>query len=185
MYTLSDAFAPVFYFDFMGAIMKFSNNGISILKQCEGCVKQNGKHVIYDDKTGKPVPPNVPLPIGATIGYGHLIKSGEDFSDGITESVATELLRADIVNAERAVDTNICVSLSQNQYDALVMLAYNIGAKNFATSTVAKYINNPNFHSTQYPTLQSAWRAWNKSGGREMAGLTARRDTEWKLFCAI
>ena len=165
--------------------MNISNHGIELLKEYEGCVIRNRKHVIYDDQTEQPVDIHQPLPRGATIGYGHLIKSGEDFSDGITESVATELLRADIVNAERAVDTNICVSLSQNQYDALVMLAYNIGAKNFATSTVAKYINNPNFHSTQYPTLQSAWRAWNKSGGREMAGLTARRDTEWKLFCAI
>ena len=165
--------------------MNFSDNGINILKQCEGCVKRNERHVIYDDKTGTPVPPGMPLPTGATIGYGHLIKSGENFTKGISEAKATELLRADIATAERVVDTNICVSLSQNQYDALVMLAFNIGAKNFATSTVAKYINNPNFHSNKYPTLQSAWFAWNKSGGHEKVGLNRRREIEWKLFCAI
>ena len=165
--------------------MNFSDNGINILKQCEGCVKRNERHVIYDDKTGTPVPPGVPLPTGATIGYGHLIKPGEDFSDGIDENAATNLLSRDVETAKHAVQNNIFATLSQNQYDALVILAFNIGAKNFATSTVAKYINNPNFHSTQYPTLQSAWFAWNKSGGHEKVGLNRRREIEWKLFCAI
>ena len=165
--------------------MKFSNNGIALLKQLEGCVKQNNKHIIYDDKTSAPVPVNLPLPHGATIGYGHLVKPDEDFSHGITESVATELLRADITTAEHAVQNNIIVPLTQNQFDALVIFAYNIGAHNFANSTVVKYINIPGFQSVKYPSLEYAWRAWNKSGGHEMAGLRHRRDLEWKLFCDI
>ena len=60
--------------------MKMSDKGIEWLKGLEGSVKVNGKHVIYDDATGKPVPAGVPLPVGATIGYGHLVKPGEDFS---------------------------------------------------------------------------------------------------------
>ncbi len=162
--------------------MKFSNNGIELLKQLEGCVKKGDKHIVYDDKTGRPVDINAPLPHGATIGYGHLIKPGENFSGGITERVATELLRADIAIAERAVQNNITVPLMQNQYDALVIFAYNIGANNFAKSTVIKYINNPNFHSSIYPSLESAWRAWNKSGGRAMGGLSRRRNAELHLF---
>ena len=165
--------------------MNFSNNGIRLLKQLEGCVKQNGKHIIYDDHSGQAPAPHAPLPRGATIGYGHLIKPDEDFSAGITEDVATELLRADIAIAEQAVQKNIHAPLTQNQFDALVIFAYNIGAHNFATSTVVKYINNPHFRSNTYPTLESAWCAWNKSGGHEIHGLTARRNTEWKLFCAI
>lgn len=165
--------------------MNFSDNGIAILKQLEGCVIKNGKHVIYDDQTGQPVAPDAPLPCGATIGYGHLIKPGEDFTNGISEEKATELLRADITTAERAVCKNITAPLTQNQFDALVIFAYNIGAPSFVNSTVVKYINNPRFQFSKYLTLESAWRAWNKSGGHEMAGLTARRDTEWKLFCAI
>ena len=106
--------------------MKISDNGINILKRFEGRVKIGGKHVIYDDKTGKPVDSNKGLPKGATIGYGHLIKSGEDFRDGITERQATEILRLDISMAEQAVKDNITVHLSQNQYDALVSLAGNI-----------------------------------------------------------
>ena len=162
--------------------MKISDNGINMLKRFEGSVKIGGKHVIYDDKTGKPVDSNKGLPKGATIGYGHLIKSGEDFRDGITERQATEILRLDISMAEQAVKDNITVHLSQNQYDALVSLAYNIGAKNFAGSTVVKYVNDSNYHNTKYPTLESAWKAWNKSGGGEMSGLSNRRHQEFSLF---
>ena len=123
--------------------MKISSKGINMLKKLEGSVTKGGKHVIYDDKTGAPVDVNKPLPSGATIGYGHLIKRGEDFRNGISEAKATELLRADIATAERAVRDNITVPLSQNQFDALTSLAYNIGTKNFADSTVVKYVNNP------------------------------------------
>ena len=162
--------------------MKISDNGINMLKQFEGSVKIGNRHVIYDDKTGRPVNADKELPTGATIGYGHLIKSGEDFKHGITERQATEILRSDISTAERAIKDNITVPLSQNQYDALVSLAYNIGAKNFADSTVVKYVNDSNYHNAKYPTLESAWMAWNKSGGREMAGLTDRRHQEFNLF---
>ena len=164
--------------------MKFSNNGIELLKQLEGCVKKGDKHIVYDDKTGRPVDGGAPLPRGATIGYGHLIKLGENFSGGITERVATELLRADIAAAQRAVQNNITVPLMQNQYDALVIFAYNIGANNFANSTVVKYINDQKFKSPVYPDLKSAWLAWNKSCGRVMPGLTRRRTQEWNLFVA-
>ena len=162
--------------------MKMSNNGINMLKRFEGSVKIDGKHIIYDDKTGNPVNTNKPLPKGATIGYGHLMKPGEDFKNGITESVAIELLRSDIATAERVVQNNINVPLSQNQFDALTSLAYNIGAKNFATSTVVKYINNPEFHSSVHPDLESAWKAWNRSQGKISNGLTNRRQNEWNMY---
>lgn len=162
--------------------MNFSNNGINILKQLEGCVKVNNKHVIYDDKNGLPINIHQSLPCGATIGYGHLIKPNEDFTNGINENVATELLRQDIISAEQSVKNNIHISLSQNQYDALVIFAYNIGSNNFAKSNVVKYINNPNFKSPVYPNLESSWKAWNKSAGRTITGLCNRRNIEWNLF---
>ena len=162
--------------------MKMSDNGINMLKKFEGSVTKGNKHIIYDDKTGKPVDVNKPLPSGATIGYGHLIKPNEDFRNGISESKATELLRADIATAERAVRDNITVPLSQNQFDALTSLAYNIGSKNFANSTVVKYVNNPNFHSSVYPNLESAWKAWTRSQGNVLKGLVNRRQNEWDMY---
>ena len=162
--------------------MKMSDDGINMLKKLEGSVTKDDKHVIYDDKTGKPVDTNKTLPSGATIGYGHLIKPNEDFRNGISESKATELLRADIAIAERAVRDNITVPLSQNQFDALTSLAYNIGSKNFANSTVVKYVNNSNFHSSVYPNLESAWKAWNRSQGEISNGLINRRQNEWVMY---
>ena len=153
-----------------------------MLKKLEGCVKFGNRHIIYDDQTGRPVNTNEPLPKGATIGYGHLIKSDEDFRNGINETTATELLRIDIATSEKAVKNNISVPLKQNQFDALVFLAYNIGSKNFANSTVVKYINNPKFHSPMYPNLESAWKAWNRSQGIISKGLINRRNQEWNLY---
>ena len=71
--------------------MQISDNGLNKLKQMEGAVKIDGRHVIYDDATGRPIATNAPLPRGATIGYGHLIKNGENFTGGLTERAATEL----------------------------------------------------------------------------------------------
>ena len=164
--------------------MKFSDNGINVLIQLEGCVKFANKHVIYDDKDGRPVDVNKTLPVGATIGYGHLIKSGEDFRNGISETKATDLLRQDILIAERAIQKNITTSLTQNQFDALVIFAFNIGVNNFAKSTVVKYINNPKFYSPVYKNLESAWKAWNKTNGIISNGLICRRNQEWILFNA-
>lgn len=163
--------------------MKMSNNGINWLKSKEDTLlDKQGRHIIYNDKTGLPIKTNEPLPKGATIGYGHLIKPGEDFRNGITESVAIELLRSDIATAERAVQDSIIVPLSQNQFDALTSLAYNIGTKNFANSTVIKYINNPEFHSSIYHNLESAWKAWNRSNGEISNGLINRRQNEWNMY---
>lgn len=162
--------------------MKMSDKGIEWLKRLEGSVKVNGKHVIYDDATGKPVASGAPLPAGATIGYGHLVKPGEDFTNGITERQAIALLRSDIATAERDVQNNITSNLTQNQYDALVSLAYNIGTTGFKNSTVVKYINNPNFHSSIYSDLGSAWKAWNRTQGKVSNGLINRRQKEWNLY---
>ncbi len=167
---------------FMGVKMQISDNGLNKLKQMEGAVKIAGRHVMYDDATGRPIAPNAPLPRGATIGYGHLIKSGENFTGGLTERAATELLRQDVRTAQRAVQNSITANLTQNQYDALVMLAYNIGAKNFSESSVVKYINNPDFHSAMYPNLESAWRAWNRYNGVVSNGLINRRQYEWNIY---
>ncbi|MDW2994556.1 MAG: glycoside hydrolase family protein [Alphaproteobacteria bacterium] len=165
--------------------MKMSDKGIEWLKDKEYKVLDKyGNHVVYDDATGKPVNPNETLPKGATIGYGHLVKPDEDFKNGITEQQAVALLRSDIAVAERTVQNNITANLTQNQYDALVSLAYNIGASGFKNSTVVEYINNPNFHSSIYSDLESAWKAWNQTQGKVSNGLINRRQNEWNLYAA-
>ena len=170
--------------------MKMSDKGIEWLKGLEGSVKVNGKHVIYDDATGKPVPAGTPLPVGATIGYGHLVKPGEDFSAGLTEQQATELLEQDLQATCNTINEQISAdaisNMTQSQYDALVSLVFNIGAGSAAPqnrnrglyqSTVRKYLNDNKYKSNIYPKLEDAWRAFRNGGI-----LDGRRDAEWRLY---
>lgn len=173
---------PVFYF-LKGYIMKISKQGIEFIKKLEGCIKINGKHIIYDDATGQPVLNIMNLPKGATIGYGHLIKSGESFEKGLSDAQATDLLINDINDTEKVINNLIKVQLLQNQYDAIVSFVYNIGAKNFKNSTVLKYLNNNSYKSKIYNSVEVAWKAWNKYNGNISEGLTRRRNLEWLLFC--
>lgn len=63
--------------------------------------------------------------------------------------------------------------VSQNQFNALVSLAYNIGINGFAKSTVLRRVNvNPND-----PTIKSAFMMWTKN--KELIG---RRKSEVKQY---
>jgi lysozyme len=153
--------------------MNTSNLGIEFIKKWEG-TKRNAKtrlHEPYKCSAGL-----------LTIGYGHLIKPDENFGEGIDEELATSLLRQDLGIAERAVGRLISKPLSQNQFDALVSLIFNIGSGNFAKSTIRKYINEAGFASKEYPSPELAWKAWNMAGGRVVQGLANRRDAEWDMY---
>ena len=81
----------------------------------------------------------------------------------------------------RKIRKVVSVSLSQSEFDALVIFAFNIGRRAFSGSSVVRLLNNPKT-STGYPSLESAWKAWNKSQGKVMQGLNNRRSAEWRLF---
>ncbi|EIY3538267.1 lysozyme [Campylobacter jejuni] len=70
-------------------------------------------------------------------------------------------------------------SLAQNEFDALVILCFNIGIDNFKNSFVVKIINA---EKTGCKTLKEAWMAWNKSQNKVMRGLINRRNAEYKLY---
>lgn len=81
-----------------------------------------------------------------TIGYGHT--RGVNSGDVITESQAEKFLRADLETAERAI-LEQKLTLSQNQFDALVSFVFNVGTGNFKRSTLLKKskanVNDPSF----------------------------------------
>jgi len=157
------------------APMKMSAKGVSLLKSVEKLALQP-----YDDQTGKPI---TKWTKGATIGYGHLInkKDWKRYKDGITAEQAESLFEKDISPFVRTVKETIKGKISQQQFDAAVMFAYNIGEEGFSSSSAAKLINNPNA-STSYENLESAWKAWNKSQGEVMPGLINRRNAEWNIY---
>ena len=69
-------------------------------------------------------------------------------------------------------------NISQNQFDAIISLAYNIGISNFKSSTLLRKINeNPDDK-----TIHLEFLKWNKSGGKVVNGLTRRRMEESLVF---
>lgn len=152
-----------------------SGEAIELLKSIEGRRLEP-----YDDQTGEPVRHWVP---GATIGYGHLIdrESWDRYRQGISAGEAESLLKADLEPFVQSIQTQVRRPLKQREFDALVILAFNIGTGAFASSSVLKLLNDP-AADTAFDSLESAWKAWNKSQGREMAGLLKRREAEWKIF---
>ncbi len=158
--------------------MKMSKEGMDFL----GSVEEYRTHP-YDDQTGEDIEVWCP---GATIGFGHLIDEDEwpTFSGrSISVQEADYIFRKDLAPFELAVMSAINQSfqLSDNKFDALVILTFNIGIRGFTDSSVVKMINNE--HSiTIYDDLEQAWMAWNKSQGKVMRGLINRRTAEYRIY---
>lgn len=146
--------------------MNFSDKGIELLKKFESLELK-----AYKDVAGV-----------LTIGYGHTgdVIEGQE----ITEATAEKLLRKDLARFENAVQKLVAVPVNQNQYDALVSLAYNIGVKNFKMSTLLAKLNDNDFDGAS-----KEFTRWNKARIKgvlqEVKGLTNRRLIEQKLFNEI
>jgi lysozyme len=80
-------------------------------------------------------------------------------------------------NFSVAVEVDIKIEVTQNQFDAMVSLAYNIGLGAFKNSTLLRQLNRGNFVGASQEFLR-----WNKSNGKPLLGLTRRREREKLLF---
>ena len=87
------------------------------------------------------------------------------------------LLAQTLAPYEHAVNA-VKVELTQNEFDALVCLCYNIGTGNFVSSTLVKMLKADEPKSD----IAAQFLRWNKAGGKELAGLTRRRNAEAELF---
>lgn len=105
----------------------------------------------------------------------------------ITEKRAIELLNKTLLSYEKAVNDNVNVELTQNEYDALVVFVYNIGigrketqtqdGRGFIGSTLLKKLN-----AGDKSGAANQFEAWNKAGGKVLEGLVKRRSSEKALF---
>ncbi|MGD8784662.1 MAG: glycoside hydrolase family protein [Thioalkalispiraceae bacterium] len=154
---------------------KLSRKATDLLKAIEGLRLKP-----YNDQTGKTIHRWVK---GATIGYGHLIarRAWKQYKHGITRSAAEALFNTDLAPFVAKVQDSISANILQQEFDALVILTFNIGRTAFGNSSVRRLINNPGAN-TSYPNLEKAWKAWNKSQGRYNRGLANRRHAEWKMY---
>lgn len=114
-----------------------------------------------------------------SIGYGHQLVSGDGLTPKsiITQEQAAQLLQQDIFTRERAIMKSVRVPLTQNQFDALASLAYNIGIGAFQGSTLVKRLN-----ARDYKGAQDQFAVWNKFGGKVNSVLVGRRQREAALF---
>ena len=114
-----------------------------------------------------------------TIGYGTTKVNGQSVKvpSTITESQANNYLQSDVKTFEQAVNSAVTVPVTQNQFDALVSFTYNLGPGNLRSSTLLKKLN-----AKDYAGAADEFPKWNKSGGKELAGLTRRRNAERDLF---
>ncbi|GIM30246.1 hypothetical protein CPJCM30710_29120 [Clostridium polyendosporum] len=116
----------------------------------------------------------------ATIGYGHVIRSGENFSNGITRQKGKELLKEDLQRTVNEVNRLVSgVHLTQQQFDALVSFAFNCGSGGLSSSTLLKDVKSGNITSNK---IKGDFQAWSYSNKTRLLGLWRRRTDEWQIF---
>ena len=122
----------------------------------------------YTDKAIVPVPGDK-----QTIGFG--TTDGVKAGDTITPPKAVARALSDVQKFEGALKQCVKVPLSQNEYDALISLSYNIGSKAFCGSTLVRKLNAGDYTGACTQIL-----AWDKFNGQPLKGLTLRREREYK-----
>ncbi len=135
--------------------------GLNLIKQFEGF-----SSIVYMCPAGYP-----------TIGYGHLVKSGEDFGGGINRQQAELLLRRDVQVAERVVLRLINVPLTDGQFDALTSFTFNLGAGALQRSTLRRKVN-----CEEHDEVPDEFKRWVYVRGRKLSGLVKRRQLEAKIY---
>ncbi len=140
--------------------MKLGDAGADLIKSFESCRL----------KAYLPTPDDV-----WTIGYGHT--EGVKEGDTCTQEEADAWFLEDVEWAEDCVNRAVTSQLTQNEFDALVSLCFNIGCGAFGKSTLVKLLN-----AGDYDAAAHEFGRWNKQRGTVLAGLTRRRTAEEQLF---
>ena len=145
--------------------MKISQIGKDLIIHFEG-----EKLTAYLCSAGVPT-----IGIGSTFYEdGSKVKLG----DKITKERSRKLFDAIADKFSSQVFKELKKPVKQQQFDALVSFAFNVGMGNFRKSTLLKKVNaNPND-----ATIRNEFLKWNKAGGKVLNGLTKRREAEAKLY---
>jgi lysozyme len=125
-----------------------------------------------------------------TIGVGHLLTRDElssgkiylagqpvKWGAGLRAEHVAALLAQDIAPVEQAVSALVRVPVSQAQFDALVIFAFNVGREAFAKSALLRLLN-----AGQAGQVPAQLRRWVYAGGQQIVGLAKRREAEAALW---
>jgi len=113
-----------------------------------------------------------------TVGYGFTYLQGHPVQEGdtITQQEALNLLGTYVQNVATLISkTQIPLDTTQNQFDAVVSLTYNIGIGNWMKSNTAAL-----FYAGQ--NISEKFKSWDLSGGRPVQGLLNRRLKEQAIY---
>ena len=113
-----------------------------------------------------------------TIGYGSTKGVKEGMS--VTEEEAEALLKKEAQEYCDYVKEYVSVTLTQNQFDALVSWTYNLGPRNLKNSTLLEVLNKEEYDKVPEQILR-----WTKAAGKELNGLVRRRQAEADLFQSV
>lgn len=137
---------------------KIGQAGLALIKQFEGC-----RLAAYQCSAG-----------AWTIGYGHT--AGVHKGMKITQAQADEYLKQDIAKFEKYINNPSYVpftdKLNQNQFDALVSFAFNLGQGNVKKLCTGRVMNQ----------IPSAMQQYCKAAGKTLPGLQRRRKAEAALY---
>lgn len=113
-----------------------------------------------------------------TCGWGH---TGADVTEGTTcdTAGAETWFAGDTQKAVQAVLRLVDVALTQNQFDALVSFAFNLGTGALASSTLLRLVN-----AGRFADAADEFPKWDHVNGKVVAGLVRRRAAERALFVA-
>ena len=126
-----------------------------------------------------------------TEGYGRLVRDEKGnpikgmpnkskaakFSVIHTVEQALKALAEDLSDYSNRVNS-LKLTINQTQHDALTSFSYNVGFQALKDSSLLALIKV----KASPVRIDIAFRAWNKGGGKVLAGLVARRTSESLLF---
>lgn len=139
-----------------------SEAGVKLIADFEGCSLRP-----YLDSVGVP-----------TIGYGHTEGVTMNSTPLASQAVAMRLLRIDLDRKYAPPVVRLGLPLTQNQFDALVSLSYNLGPGILDPShTLGACLRDHRWKDAADSIL-----LYDKAGGQRLAGLTRRRQAERALF---
>ena len=118
----------------------------------------------------------------STIGYGNTYypngKRVTLLDEPITKEYAFEIFKVIADKFGKRVSEMVKKPLTQNQFNALVSFAYNVGTGAFSTSTLLKKVNaNPNDL-----TIRNEFARWIRANGKIVNGLVNRRKKESDVY---
>ena len=121
-------------------------------------------------------------PGSPTIGYGatrYTDGTAVELTDPAIDKTAAEaLLKTQLRGYEQGVERYAVRELNQNQFDALVSFAFNVGLGNLKRSSLMRTVNrNP-----QDPSISDMFKRWVFADGKLLQGLQNRRAEEAELY---